>query len=217
MKRFKISLLLFCIFPALLRADVAFTIAAETLAFLNEGVWSPIPQNSLIVFIADTSGAGFEIQSPSTISVGSLLDNSDLFVIWKGDLAGGDSGAFFDLIKGDPVAGNTPGVWNFGDPVAIYWFPGLTPEANSIEAGQSYGYYHSSTGLDGSAEWVTPQDGWTVDLRFFTENATILYNGGSNPNSAGYANLQVVPEPSVYAGLLGGMVLLLALSRRRSA
>ncbi len=93
-----------------------------------------------------------------------------------------------------------------GDPVQLYWFPTLTVsdyDSNSLSEGTTYGFYRDSVGIDGSAQWVVPGDGSTVSLKFLTEG-----QGGSNPESAGWASLTVVPEASnlIFGALALGLV-----------
>ncbi len=197
-----------------LHASVSFSIQADRLA---DNFGQSIPQNSLVLFLADINNTGFNIV-PGSFSVGGYLGNSpeNNMILGAYDLS--STGMDGVLLEATPAL-ELVGGWTSGDPLAIVWFPDLTLEATSLSAGDFYGIY-SGPASDGSDPWVTPSDGSSLHrLYFFTTDSRDLPNGpdsGSVSPEAAQANLQVVPEPSVYAALLGGLALLVALRRRRT-
>jgi hypothetical protein len=59
--------------------------------------------------------------------------------------------------------------------------------------------------------WVVPNDGFTVNLDFITQSV-----GGSLPDSLGFANFIVIPEPSTYALIGLGLLGLIFIARRKT-
>lgn len=106
-----------------------------------------------------------------------------------------------------------------GDQILLRWFPtitGPTPpsltQAGAPPAGSAYGQFRTDiTENFSNATWVLPSDGSTIDLNFLT-----VSGGGTEPNSAGAANMVVtaIPEPSTYALLGCGLIGALFLNRR---
>lgn len=150
--------------------------------------------NGLVILVASTTNNTFEGPSIDFFATGDDIEVAR----WDLSLNGLD-GVLFDSRSGVVLSGN----WTATDPLALYWFPTLTTNAASPGANTEYGTYFDLTGIDGSDPWVTPSDGGSVDLRFFTADATILNSGGSNPASAGNAlfNTPAVPEPNSLAWL----------------
>jgi hypothetical protein len=92
-----------------------------------------------------------------------------------------------------------------GQPFGIYWFPGYTNISQELTAGSSFGFFtHPS--------WTVPNDGDTGS--FGLETIAI---DGLVPDTMTIASYTVVPEPSTYALLFGGLALIGVWVRRRSA
>jgi hypothetical protein len=112
--------------------------------------------------------------------------------------------------------------WDTGDPLRMYWYPSLTA-VDTPQNGDFYGMYDGGaggTGTDGSAAWTTLSDSDTLDLRFFTADATQLKSGGTYTEEAGEANLKVqspgaaLPDASGTLFLMGLSLAGLATARR---
>jgi len=134
-------------------------------------------QNGLVLLVADTGNDGFSgLQAGAPLTVNSFLAGDDL-ILFKGNLLGGDLGYFIGSASSIPLSGNL----GAGDAVKLYWFPTLTVSSSTTTEGDPYGSYRSTTGLDGSAPWVVPSDGATVDLNFFTTGNTYGEPGSNDP------------------------------------
>src|SRR5207245_2664851 len=71
--------------------------------------------------------------------------------------------------------------------------------AATIVGYSDYGIYTNLAGTDGSDPWLVPTDGSVAQLNFYTAT-----RGGSNPDSAGLANLGVLDpvDPSRFISTL---------------
>lgn len=171
---------------------------AITINFSDMGLYtasgsSLAPSGSLVIVGASTTDTTFNEPSPTAFFIGDDIE------IARGTV-GPDGMSFFAL--------NTAvysGQWNVGDPLQVYWYPSLTGgAANPGAAGVNYGKFRTDAVIDGSTwGWVSPSDGASGSLNFFTSTY-----GGSNPDTAGYADLAVVPEPGAYMGVFGALSLL---------
>lgn len=120
-------------------------------------------------------------------------------------------------VLGDTVSDLTlSGTWNEGDHLRIYWYPTLSLSSLAPSSGTPFGSYRDVDGLDGTDPWVTPGNGATISLKFFTSDASFLSVGGSASAASGRALATVVPEPSALflLGLAGTGVL--GFRRRRN-
>jgi hypothetical protein len=166
---------------------------------LKDANGNAMSTNGLVILVASTTDSTFN--GPTA---GSFVSGDDI-VVAKFDLsASGANGVLIDAAAGLTLSGN----WNAGDPLAIYWFPTLTKNSTAPSAGTPYGMYTTTTPLDGSDPWVTPQSSATIDLRFITTDSDTV-NGhlpGSNAASAGLASLVVggaAAPPQLAISLLG--------------
>lgn len=185
---------------------VTFNIDAE---LLKTSTGNPIPNGTgLILLVADTTSNGFaSVLSPGgSVMLGGALYDDDV-VVGRWTLTYGVDGVFQDTTGSIPFFG----LWGKDDPLQLYWFPELSLTTSFLSAGDTYGQYRSNIGADGSFPWFTPSAADLIPLKFFTEDASELYFGGSNPAIAGNASLQVIPEPStvllVAFGLLGTWII----------
>jgi len=161
-----------------------------------------LPQGDLVLLVADTGTNGFgPLDTGSSLTVGSFLNSEDQIIgsttvsTQEGSYPTGTAVASFPSI---PVGSGSYTTLAAGDSVAVFWFTGLNSSSTVLTPG-SYGYYTTSVPADGSASWVVPPSGaGAVDLVFETGA-----DFGSNPETAGYANLTAVPEPATYALLAG--------------
>jgi len=108
---------------------------------------------------------------------------------------------------------------NVGDELALRWFPQITlsqyESGDLSAAGDYFGTYNPAGGNpDGGDTWTLPTDGSLISLKFYTMDSE---GGGSQPDSAGVAGMQVIgaaPEPSTCLLLLVGMVALMLRKQR---
>jgi hypothetical protein len=185
--------------------SVTFNIDAEVL---KTSGGAPMPITGLVMLVADTSVNGFSGPTDTAFVNGDDLE----LMRWSLDSTFGP-GVFQKAANNLPLLGS----WDANDPVQLYWFPTLTVGSATPGAGTSYGQYRDAVGLDMSDIWVTPSAGGTVDLKFFTSDATFLHSGGSNPDSAGDASLTTVPEPSAYSAVFAMLCLAGVVVRRKMA
>jgi len=156
--------------------------------------------NGLVILVASTTDGTFN--GPTS---GAFATGDDIVIAKFNLLSSGAPGVLIDVAPSLSFSGN----WNPGDPLAIYWFPTLTTNSSAPTAGAPYGMYTTTTPLDGSDPWVTPQTSANINLRFITTDSDSV-NGhlpGSNPATAGLASLVVggsAPAPSLAIQLLGG-------------
>lgn len=203
------KLIILSVLACTLRAS-ALTIHLDAEVLKNAD-GTPMPTSGLLLLTAGLLGS-FNGPTPTSFTgEGEIL-------LMKWDLSAFDSEGIFsdDTIDLELGAGLEAGV-----PLMLYWYPTLTLDSSEPGLGTPYGQYRDATGIDGSAPWIMPDTVLgtpdTVSLKFFTQDATFLAPGGSNPVDAGRASLavQAVPEPSSVALLCSG-ALLLARRRRRA-
>jgi hypothetical protein len=154
-----------------------------------------MPTTGLVLMVASTTDALF-----GGPTAGSFVTGDDV-VLFRGDLSGLGQPGYLQTTRFFPLTGELTS----SDPVQLYWFPTLTIadyDSSNLAAGTTYGSYRDAVGINGSAPWIVPGDGNTVALKFFT-----ISEGGSNLDTAGWANFTVVPEASnlITAGLTLGL------------
>jgi len=165
------------------RATVTLNVDAADLRTANGS--ELMSTNGLILLVASTNDLAFGGPTATSFVTG------DDVVLFRTDLSSLGEAGFFQGVVNISLS-SFPGL-EPGDPVQLYWFPTLNVGSSSPGAGTTYGYYRHDTGLDGSAAWVIPGDGSLVDLKFLT-----VSQGGSNPNTLGYANhVNMVPPPTI--------------------
>jgi hypothetical protein len=165
------------------------------------------PVNGLVILVASTQNSDFLAPTPdsSFTPMGIFVPGGDDIVIGTvGASALGKAGLALNDIA---FFGN----WNANDPLKMYWFPSLTTASTSPTAGTSYGAYRSDSAmyipgsdpqLQYSDSWLTPAESGAAALTLLTQS-----QGGASPDSAGWANLTVVPEPITSAlGIFGGLL-----------
>lgn len=167
-------------------ATVEFNI--NTAELLKDSGGTPIPENSgLIILAASTTDGTFTM--PTTTA---FLPGSDDTELARWDItAGFGSGILFETTA--PLL--LQGSFSTGDPVALFWFPDLSP-SDSAPGVTTYGFYTDATGLDGGEPWTVPNDTEQRNLRFWTADSAFA---GTAPNSGNASNLTTVPEPRTSA------------------
>lgn len=178
-----------------LRADTSLNLFVGHLRLSNGNL---MPSNGLWLVVVDTANNGFSFSSSAVgapTSLSSFLAGDDL-IVGRGNPT--EDGALYNEVV---VVTYTNGV-SQNDPIAFYWFPSLTLASTTVPAGTAWGTYTDPVGIDGSEPWKMPADtGALITLNFLTQSTEV----GSNPDSAGYASNQMIPEPSTV--LLVGMAM----------
>lgn len=159
-----------------------------------------------LVLVASTTDSTFSQSiAGNTLTENSFIASDDL--ILKSFTIGSNGGvsSSFSLT---PASFSNLGA---GDNLALYWFPTLTA-GSTITNGSSYGFYSNQSATQDSDPWIMVSDGSSITLQFLTNAA-----GGASSISetAGYANLTAVPEPTTTVALLGGAAGLFVMHRRR--
>jgi hypothetical protein len=134
-----------------------------------------MPISGQVLLVASTNGGNFGGPTESSFVTGNDV------ILYRGSLDSGFGPGFFQRVVNvdlNSFAGLSP-----GDPIQLYWFPTLTASSTSPGSGATYGFYRHNPGLDGSDPWEIPGDGAIVNLAFVT-----VSQGGSNPDSLGYAS-----------------------------
>jgi len=181
-------------------ASITITLTAGEL-YQSNGV-TPMADNGLIQLIADTGADGFTAPSNSSF-VGGSPNDIILASFALDHNTFGSSGCFSNLINYTLLA---PVV--AGNQLMFRWFPLLT--ISSSQPGvTSYGQFTSLTATDFGNGWIVPADGGVIDLNLLT-----LGQGGSHAESYGVANL-LVPEPTSFAMLGSGLLMIGSMIRRR--
>lgn len=156
-----------------LAAFVSFRLELEEL---RDASGSPIAPSTLAVLAADTQGDGFDAPGPGLLTVGNPIatGSDDLAVA----LLASDSttpGIVFNLLSNLSLTGS----WKAGQPLALYWFPGATLSDPRLADLDPYGFARATGDQTGTTAWVTPADGSTVTLRYYTTAATVLIDGAA--------------------------------------
>ena len=184
MKTILITTILMLQFKVL--ATVTINIDAEKLKTDSGGLMST---NGLVILVASTNDSTFNGPTPTSFVSGDDIIVGSWDLAARGEEGWGEPGVF------SGVANGLYGAWKPGNPLKLYWFPTLTLSSTAPGYGTTYGQFHSPTNIDGGVAWITPADGATVSMAFFTEDADFLNEGGSNPASAGLAS-SITPNPN---------------------
>ncbi|MCF7762225.1 MAG: hypothetical protein K9N62_00975 [Verrucomicrobia bacterium] len=156
---------------------------------LKTSTGDPMPISGLVILAASTLDASFGNPTASSFFGGDDIE------VGRWDLTSFGVPGAFQGMTGSLIASSVSANWTVGDPLQLLWFPTLTLGSLAPGAGTSFGQYRNDTGLDGSAAWLTPSDSSTISLKFFTEDASFLNGGGSNPSSSGMASFSTPIGP----------------------
>lgn len=144
------------------------------------------------LLVADTNRDGFGPLRAGPISLGSQVGSSDL-IIARGDFT---IFATPGVVSANPTRLSFASGWDEGDPIALVWLPGAGSNPTVLAVGDDYGLYHSPTGQDTSARWITPADGTlNYGLHLLTSDGNGFFGAGSVSPASAIASLQV-GEPS---------------------
>ena len=142
-----------------------------------------MPATGLVILVANTNNTAFsQPTSQAFVSGGDVI-------VARWDLSAfGTAGVLLDT-----ASFGLSGALTTGDPLQLYWFPTLTLSSTAPGPGTAYGQYRDAVGIDGSAPWVVPGAGATVDLSFRTADADAGFDSpGSSPASAGLASNDIL-------------------------
>lgn len=175
-----------------------------TIGELDKFDGTPLSENSLLQLIISTTDSSFAAPLP-----GAFVSGDDFIVKSFGldSSTTGVAGAFSTVISFDLGVNNITA----GDQILLRWYDAPASSVTAT-AGMRYGQIRfDNATADGSAAWTVPSDGGTIDLVFLSAKA-----GGSSSDTLGVASSVVIPEPSTYAAILGGLTLGVVALRRRA-
>lgn len=160
--------------------------------------------SSLVLLVADMDGNGFTapVSGFSTTASSTWGDDDRIVARFDGSIDEFDGFFASAVIAADLYASKA---------IALYWFPSLTLDNSSLNAGVSYG-----TSV-GTLSWIAPAVGGTLSYDFLGANSTGAYGTGVYTNAQMSANFTVapIPEPSAAVALAGAAILGVAATRRR--
>ncbi len=217
---------------ALLSAFVSMTALAQATIVVNlqadllkNELGTAAPMGSLAFLVASTTDATFaSLTLGASTAVGSLVAGTDDYIVGRVPVnswadVGAFEAAFSSSGAGALNLSSIPG-WNAGDPLALVWIPALTSSSATIPANARYGLFTraTATASDGSAAWITPNDGSSISLAFVTQDGGIFSPGptASNTPASSRSTLTVVPEPATASLGLFGLAALCGFRRRRA-
>jgi|GEM_PF-4378446 len=180
---------------------------------LRLSLGSSMPLNSVLVLVA----AGPDGVFSNTLGAGQFASGDDILL---SILSVPNSAGAFNISGGTDETLNTLTIsttslppLTLGNLLALRWFPQITKAqflgGTTPVAGNNFGTYNplfwgnGSNNPDLGDAWAVPSPGSTISLNFFT---ILSDGGGSQPDSRGYAQFTVVPEPTSFA--LAGVALL---------
>jgi len=188
------------------------TITLEAAQLQTSGS-AAIPNGALIELLGDTSTT---FGAPTASSFTGTDPNEA--VLWSGTANSttlGIAGSFRDAITITlDASGTAQGSLQsyVGADLLLRWYPTLTASSSTPGSGTTYGQF-STTAVENSSNiaWVVPSSG-AYNLNFVTSN-----EGGSEPSSAGVANLVIgaIPEPGTLSLMAGAFALGVSVLRRR--
>jgi len=182
--------------PSTIYADITLNVDAGILRNANGSATAP--NGTLMILAVDTQNNGFQGPTQSQFVVNP--DDVELYR-WSLDSTGFQPG-YTQPVPLTLTTAQIAAIPNLtsGDPLRLYWYPTLTTAASAPGAETPYGTYSNPSSVNGSIAWAFPSDPGTYTLNLLTTEAS-----GSSPipNSAGYADQLVVPEPATYALFAG--------------
>lgn len=203
---FRSLILLFAIASFLSHARAEFEINTEFANLFTSNGTTQINAGIVGILVADES-TKLGIANPynTVLNVGNYLGgNSDdrIIGIFKSIAGVTGHGAGFQV---DLTNLSYSGNFNAGDQLYLLWFPTITTIGSTVNAGQTYGVYTSTSITPNSASgatmsWFSPADGSSNTLSAYLNS---IYSGSGVTTADFTANkIAAVPEPSIY-GLFG--------------
>jgi hypothetical protein len=199
-------------------ASITIDISIGT-AYSTPTATTPFPTSGVFKLLALESGTWGDVatlQSTFSNLTSSFAPiGSSVIASFDGSNNGGNAGLGAFTLSDYTYAGNI----GAGDQLLLLGYPTLTTSSGSPGFGTAGFFFRTATvGGDGqppNISFVLPADGTTSQLWFESE---ILTSGnGATGGSTGWGGFTTVPEPSTYALMaLGGLVLFF-IARRRKA
>jgi hypothetical protein len=192
-----------------------------------------LPVGSLLIFISAGANGIFDTVPTAPISgsvnsnltPGSWVAGDDVLLSVRTDANSGQ--AFNNAIATNETLNLFTVTQQAGladnQKIALMWFPQITYSqwlaGTTPTAGMTFGFYNpiywgnGTNNPDGLDPWIVPASG-LVNLNFFTNEPP---NGGTQAPYEGFgSNFVIIPEPSTFA-LIGVGAVLIPLLRRRKA
>ena len=181
--------------PAIFASGILSSAATAEISLLldvervnDDGGTPAAVANSSWFLIADTLQDGFGPIQPGAIPVGGLVGSNDLIIAKGNFTAFGVAG----VVSANPTALSFGNNWDEGDPLAFVWLPQGGTAPTEVQAGDSYGLYHSPTGEDTSAPWLTPADQtFNYNIQLLTSDGVGLLGSGTVSPASATASLTV--------------------------
>ena len=199
--KLNMTLLLFALSSAFGFAQGTVTINLGDGILYGDNESTPLADGTLVFAVSDSAGifGGPEI--------GSLISGSEVFLgAWEIDEVVGAPGAFNAALN---FQINDVGLPQAGDQFRMIWIEGLNWGGSSALVDQPTPVGGERWGFFRDSDWLVPAPAGTFDATFATASI-----GGPLPESAGFTTLEVVPEPSTYAAILGFLALAFVGARR---
>jgi hypothetical protein len=173
--------------------------------FHTAGGLEVMPTSGLVLLAVSTDNNSWAAPTPT-----SFFNDDDMEVA-RWDLSTNVYGA--GTLGPAPASFSYTTAIDANDPMRLYWYPSLSISSTAPGSGTAYGAFRTDSIIDFSdSGWVLPvNEAATLGLNFLTVSL-----GGSNPESAGWADYLVpIPEPSTYASVFGALSLVGAVAFRR--
>jgi len=162
-------------------AAVSISVDAEKL---QDGSGGAMPTSGILLLVVSTDDDAFSLPTVDEF----IPASSDDVILASWDLS--DGGGVAGLFSGLASSLSYETAYDEGDPLMLYWFPEATKSSTGPGAGASYGLFRDDSGILTGSVWELPSDGTLLyALKFFTEEATLIADGGDLPAYAGSAAL----------------------------
>jgi hypothetical protein len=162
-------------------AAVSISVDAEKL---QDGSGGAMPTSGVLLLVVSTEDDDFSLPTVDEF----IPASSDDVILASWDLS--DGGGIAGLFSGLASSLTYETGYDEGDPLMLYWFPDATKSSSGPGDGASYGLFRDDSGILTGSVWELPSDGTLLyALKFFTDEATQIADGGDLPAYAGSAAL----------------------------